>query len=106
MTFDEHKEIHVKLHKSLIELVEDFYQVTKTPLETLSLKDFFGWSLSQTLNPQSASIVEDTLKQIQSSIKEEERGSLNGRENENIPISQSQTNSTTPEGKHKRKVKA
>ncbi len=82
MTLKEHQEIHVLLHQKLSELVMDFHQVTKIPLdENLKLKDFFQWSLSQTTNPTSATAGVDELKKI-------EEASPDKNENEKILNSQ------------------
>jgi len=51
MKLQEHKEIHIALHKSLDELLSDFItQTKKLPSETTVL-EFLTWSNNQTRNP-------------------------------------------------------
>lgn len=50
-----HKEVHIKLHESLDELVADFirFNPDKRLLDTsiMDLMDLMDWSCSQTINP-------------------------------------------------------
>lgn len=51
MTPEEHKEVHVRLHKALDALAADFIMHTgKMPSKT-TLMEFMTWSNEQTTNP-------------------------------------------------------
>ena len=103
MTLKEHQEIHILLHQKLSELIGDFHQVTKIPLdENLRLRDLFQWSLSQTTNPISTTAAEDELKRI---------GEASSGENENEKILNSQILTPPPlqstsKTKRKKRLKA
>ena len=48
---EEHKAIHVELHKYLDELIADFLRQTGKPLSEITLLDLVEWSYEQTKNP-------------------------------------------------------
>lgn len=49
--YEKHKEVHVKLHQNLDELVADFIRHTKSfPSETTIL-ELILWSADETINP-------------------------------------------------------
>lgn len=92
MTKQEHIEIHIRLHNSLCELLNDYHQVTKQKLDLLSLKELFGWSLLQTTDPASSTQIEDSLKLLENNGE----APPDGNDNENILNSQILTDSPTP----------
>ena len=51
MTPNEHKEIHVQLHKSLDELLADFLEQTGKLLSQTTIMELIEWSYRQTQNP-------------------------------------------------------
>lgn len=62
ITVEEHKAIHVELHQSLTQLVQDFVAVTGRQLtKDITLKEFFIWSHGQCTHPTSSSAFEDIV---------------------------------------------
>jgi len=54
MTLEEiHKEIHVKLHQSLDELVADFIMQTENKPSNTTILELIQWSAKQMTNPIS-----------------------------------------------------
>lgn len=48
---ERHKEIHVKLHQSLDELVADFVMLTENLPSNTTVLELMTWSAEQTENP-------------------------------------------------------
>ena len=51
ITEEEHKQIHVELHKALDRLLADFIGHTKEPFLDRPIKDLIDWSYKQTIKP-------------------------------------------------------
>ena len=51
MTVDEHKAIHIELHKKFDELLADFIDQTEKSLDQTTVMEFMMWSYQQTQNP-------------------------------------------------------
>ena len=51
LTHEEHKKVHVVLHRKLDELLADFIDQTGSLLSKTTLLEFLKWSHEQTINP-------------------------------------------------------
>lgn len=54
MNPEEHKEKHIKLHKSFDELVADYVSHTEKLLSETTVMELIEWSYSQTINPKES----------------------------------------------------
>ena len=54
MNPEEHKEKHIKLHKSFDELTADYVSHTEKLLSETTVMELIEWSYSQTINPKES----------------------------------------------------
>lgn len=72
MTFEQHKKIHEDLHKGLLQLLQDYINVTGKDYTSISVMELVGWSSIQSISPTPTLLNQDNQSKAEPVITPEE----------------------------------